>query len=675
MDMVGNSSQSQMGNLTIGEVNGEKVDYRNFMAHEEAVYSGGGSDVYSRRNYLWNYYLNKTLFENEAEEMGVSVGKEELLELQFGSNISPVIQQRFSNPNTGGVDYQQLNSLRQQIQSGTMPEETKRFWSWQEKEIMADRTQKKIENIVAKSFYTPSWMVEDMVDQQNNKVEFAYVKIPFDQAKDMDIQVTDTDIQEYLKKNQNQYLVKEEQRKLEYMTLSVMPTSRDSAEIRNQIVKLMDEFAKVDNDTTFIQNNEGIFTSAYELKEDVPAVIADAVFEDEIGSIVGPYELEGSIRATKIVDRKVIPDSVLSRHILFTGQTQQDLIAGFQKADSLKNLIETGVASFDSLAIKFSQGPSAPNGGDLGYAGQGQMVQQFNDLIFFNAEIGELNTVVTQFGVHLVEVLDRKYINKKQGVQLATVYESIIPSQQTQDSLYDVAQEFVSSNRTLTELRQSIADKPQFRLQIAPAVKKNDFLFGTFGGGNVSRDIVRWAFENSTSVDEVSSIVYIYQNPQLFYNDRYVIVGLDEVMEAGLPKPEDVRMQVEQIILDEKKGQSIAASVAGTSNLDELAQSYNLSVDTARNASFSADFIDGIGQEPKLVAMVTNGEIDQINKPVVGTTGVFVTKVLGKSRTNLADYSSVRANSVSQMAQQVSVALPGALKEKAEIKDNRSDFY
>lgn len=675
MDMVGNSSQSQMGNLTIGEVNGEKVDYRNFMAHEDAVYAGGGSDIYSRRNYLWNYYLNKALFDNEAEAIGVAVGREELIELQFGANTSPIITQRFANPNTGGVDFQQLNGLRQQIETGTMPEETKRFWSWQEKEVISDRIQKKVENVVAKGIYTPSWMVDDMVDQQNNKVAFAYVKIPFDQSKATDIQVTDEDILAYMKENKQQFEVEEEERRLEYMTLMVSPTAKDSAEVRANLRKLILDFANTDNDTTFIQNNEGTFTSSYETRDQVNAVIADSVFSKPIGSIVGPYEVDGTVRATKIIDRKVIPDSVHSRHILFTGQSQQELIAGFQKADSLKALIESGAESFDSLAVKHSQGPSAPNGGDLGYAAQGQMVPSFNDLIFYNAEIGELNTVVTQFGVHLVEVLDRKYLTRNEGVQLATIAENFIPSQQTQDSLYDIAQELVSENRTLADLRQAIVDKPQFRLQLAPAVKKNDFMFATFGGGTVSRDIIRWAFEPSTSLDEVSSIVYIYQNPQLFYNDRYVIVGLDQVVKEGLPDAESVRMRVEQTIMDKKKGEAIVASIQAGTTLEEVASMYDLSVDTANNASFYSDFIDGIGQEPKLVAQVTQSEIDQVNPAVVGNTGVFVTKVTGKSRTALANYTSTRTNSEAQMKQQVRTALLSALKEKAKITDNRSEFY
>src|SRR5690625_6184410 len=63
MDMVGQSSQFSVGNMTLGKIDGEEIDYREFMAHEEAVYSGGGSDMFTRRDFLWNYYLNKAIFE------------------------------------------------------------------------------------------------------------------------------------------------------------------------------------------------------------------------------------------------------------------------------------------------------------------------------------------------------------------------------------------------------------------------------------------------------------------------------------------------------------------------------------------------------------------------------------------------------------------------------------
>lgn len=674
MDMVGQSSQMSMGNMNIGEINGEKVDYREFMAHEEAVYAGGGSDMYSRRNFLWNYYLNKALFDAEAQANGVSVGKEELLSLEFGSELSPVIHQRFANPQTGQVDYQQLNSIRQQIQSGTMPNETKQFWAWQEKEIITDRKQTKVQNLVAKAFYTPSWMVDRLMEDQNSTANIAYVKIPFNKASGDDIQVTDNQIMDYMKEHKGEFYKEDETKVLEYMVINVSPTHKDSMEIMQQMEVLKEDFANAANDTTFIQSHEGTFLTAYQFKENLSAAIADSAFSKPIGSMIGPYPEPGKLSVSKIINRKIIPDSVKSRHILFTAQNQQQMMDGFRKADSLKAIIESGEISFDSLARAHSMGPSAPQGGELGFAAQGQMVKPFNDLIFYQAEVGKLYTIATQFGVHLVQVQDRKFINNKEGVQLATVSENYLPSQRTQDSLYSLAQSFISSARTIEDLKQEISDKPEYRLQKADAVRKNDFLFATFGGGSVSRDIVKWAFDEKTDNGELSSVVYIYQNPEFFYNDKYVIVGLSGTQPKGYPNPESVRLNVEQIIVDQMKGKEIAGKINQTS-LEAIAQEYGVKVDTAFGVSFFTDMLEGIGEEPALVAAVKNTQNDQLTPAVVGNTGVFVAKPFSRQNVSTADYSSVRKNSVSQMAQQVTGALISSLKKEAKIIDNRSEYF
>lgn len=674
MDMVGQSSQYSMGNMSLGKVDGKDIDYREFMAHEEAVYAGGGSDMYTRRNFLWNYYLNKILFDKEAEANGLKVGREELLNLEFGNQLSPVISQRFMNPQTGGIDYQQLNSLRQQIESGTMPEETKRFWAWQEKEIITDRMEAKVYNLVSKAFYSPSWMVDRLMEDQSDTKNIAYVKIPFNKSTGFS-EVTDAQITDYMKSRKNEFYHDHEERVLEYMTIEVLPTAKDSAEVRNRILELKKEFETTENDTNFIQSYEGEFRSAYQYREGLSPLVADSAYSLDIGSVFGPYTDGDALRISKIINRKVVPDSVRSRHILLMGQTQPQLMEAYQKADSLKQVIEAGTETFDSIARQYGEDASAPQGGELGYAAQGQMVGPFNDLIFYEAEEGKIYTVVTQFGVHLVEVLGKKFINNREGVQLASVSEDYLPSQETQDSLYSITQEFLSDARTLSDLKKLIADRPEHRLLKADPVESNGFLFADFGQGQVSRDIIRWAFDNKTQVGQLSSVAYIYQDPELFYNNRYVIVGLDEIRPAGYPDPESVRLNVEQLVLDQMRGKEIAEKIGQTSSLDIVAHDFDVEVDTAYNVSFFSDVVEGIGEEPKLVAAVKNTNVDQITPPIVGNTGVFVAQPFSRQSSGAGSYSVVRDNSVSQMVEQTPSALLESLKKDVKIKDNRSEFY
>lgn len=82
------------------------------------------------------------------------------------------------------------------------------------------------------------------------------------------------------------------------------------------------------------------------------------------------------------------------------------LVKTEEECNNLKAEIESG-AEFGDLAKQHSQCPSGKQGGDLGEFGPGQMVKEF-DTVVFSAPIGEVQgPVETQFGFHLLEVTDR----------------------------------------------------------------------------------------------------------------------------------------------------------------------------------------------------------------------------------------------------------------------------
>lgn len=86
-----------------------------------------------------------------------------------------------------------------------------------------------------------------------------------------------------------------------------------------------------------------------------------------------------------------------ARHILVETEAQ---------CEALKNEILAG-ADFAEIAKQHSLCPSGTQGGDLGEFGRGQMVREFDEVVFS----GELNTVhgpvKTQFGYHLLEITQR----------------------------------------------------------------------------------------------------------------------------------------------------------------------------------------------------------------------------------------------------------------------------
>jgi len=98
-------------------------------------------------------------------------------------------------------------------------------------------------------------------------------------------------------------------------------------------------------------------------------------------------------------------ESVHARHILVKTEDEAQKIINQLKSLSGEKLKE----KFIELAKKDSTGPSAPNGGDLGYFAQGQMVPAFNDKVFSMKKGAiTMKPVKTQFGYHVIYLEDKK---------------------------------------------------------------------------------------------------------------------------------------------------------------------------------------------------------------------------------------------------------------------------
>ena len=88
-------------------------------------------------------------------------------------------------------------------------------------------------------------------------------------------------------------------------------------------------------------------------------------------------------------------------------QARHILVSTEAECLDLKTKLEAG-AEFESLAKQHSSCPSGQKGGSLGEFGPGQMVKEF-DQVVFNEEVGKVHgPVQTQFGFHLLEITSRQ---------------------------------------------------------------------------------------------------------------------------------------------------------------------------------------------------------------------------------------------------------------------------
>ncbi|MBE9503557.1 MAG: peptidylprolyl isomerase [Proteobacteria bacterium] len=103
-------------------------------------------------------------------------------------------------------------------------------------------------------------------------------------------------------------------------------------------------------------------------------------------------------------------ESMKASHILIKveeGADEKAVTEARKKIDAILKELKAG-GDFAEIAKKSSEGPSGPNGGDLGYFGSGQMVKPFEDAALA-LNVGEVSAAVkTQFGFHVIKLTDKK---------------------------------------------------------------------------------------------------------------------------------------------------------------------------------------------------------------------------------------------------------------------------
>ena len=680
MDMTSAGNQGGLGpKQIIGEVAGKSIDYVDFQKAEQALYSGG-SDNYASKASAWNYLTEKAIIDDQAENLGVDVSVDELMDLQFGANLSPVIQSVYRNPQTGQVDMQSLLQVKQAIEGGEeLNADFTLRWQQLQKQIIKTAKQDKINALVSKSIFTPTFLAENTGKRTSQTVNFEYVKIPFDNIDDSAVEISDSDISSYISENAFNYTNDEETRVMEYTVIDVLPTAADSMAKREELAGIANTFREKSTsteDSLYVINNEGFYSPIYARSEDLTGPIKDAVTTMNVGDVYGPYLDNGAYFIAKLTGKAVVPDTVTASHILRTAVEGDE--ASFAAAkiyiDSLRNLVEKRTETFADLATNNSQDPgSAARGGELDPFVQGTMVPEFNAAAFLSSKEKGLHTVRTRFGYHLINVKNRKYNDRNSKYKIALIRSAITPSIGTQDAMYEVADELLSGNRTLDALKAA-AEAKGYTISRTPALKANDYMLGALGGGETSREIVKWGYDD-TSVGTVSPSIYTYTDPINYYNNKYVLTGLSNINSPGLSQVADVRESVETVVRNLKKGDVIAGKISGT-DLAAIASSFESSIETANNVAFTANGVTGLGNEPEVLSVAFAQADGGVSKPIVGNNGVYVVKTISKTEgTAPANVIAQKSTLNNTNRGRVNFSLLNALKEKFKTTDNRSKFF
>lgn len=675
MEIVENSQRNAAGGAnTLGKVNGKEIKRSDFERYQSLIYSNPGNNTYQIRQQVWNYFVDQAIISELADKMGLGVSKDELLDLQFSEipeNLSRLIKERYRSQD-GNVDMNYLQSVKQAIQSNQLTDPTYRAtWAEQEKEIIKERLQEKIMESLQKALYTPTWQAEMLFREGSERLDYARVRIPYDKIPESEVGLTDDDYKSFLKQNPNLYEQTEEARILNYVVLDVFPTSADSTNALEAVKKLIADLRAAENDSLMIVANEGLYDEAYRTKDNLPLVVADSLMRLPIGSIIGPYIENSTWNAVKILDRKVVPDSVRVSQIQFPA-TQP----GLNRADSLLAELQAGRVRFDTLA-RISQDPiGAARGGDIGFIGaDSDKGENYVNTVFYKAEKGKFYRVISQQGVFIVTVTDRKFVKNETGVKAAYLSRAIEPSKSTQQIIKDKAVELIQKAKTLEDLSR-IALEMGLNMQTSQPLRRNDFIVGALGANEGSRDMVRWAFEERTRKGSVSQEVFSFRDGQSgYYDSKYVVAALKEIVPKGKATVATLKglPEAEQRIKNLKRAELITArSMQASGNLSALANLWEIKVDTIRGAMFSQS-----GGEPRVTGVAFGLKTGEVSAPIPGNSGVYAVQPLtAKTETTPpADLTMFRRQGTSTANTLLVRELMPSLRKKSDLIDNRSSIF
>jgi len=330
--------------------------------------------------------------------------------------------------------------------------------------------------------------------------------------------------------------------------------------------------------------------------------IADIAFGRNAGIIYGPSLSGDTYSVSRLVETKMMPDSLGAKHILL--KSNETVLA-----DSLVRVIRGG-SDFATLALEYSEDQSVlTNSGDLGRFNPDLMIPEFSNALIAN-KVGQVFTVNTSYGLHVVQLTYKSPDVRK--AQIATISYKVDPSDVTMQAAYQRANNLITaSNGTVTGFREAASQEA--------IPRRNVHLSNTdrsVSGFENSKELVRWAFSGKEG--EISNIMEL--------DGDYVIAAVTKVNKEGYPAVEEVTPDIRTILVKEAKGKILADEMRGES-LQAIAANTGLAIQSATDIDPNSFYAAPVGMDLKFIGAVTAMEQGRLSKPVAGSMGVHIFEV------------------------------------------------
>lgn len=659
----------------VATVNGKDISREAFMAKVEARKNPNATNT-QIMNQVYNYEVNRMVMETEYDALGLSISREQMIEL-----LKPNLQNSPEFQNEAGVfDVAKLNTYIANLKAAPNKAAYQQ-WVDYEASVSANGLQDTYMNLVKAG--TTATLAEGALEHklEGDKVDIKYVQIPFASIPDSTVEVSKSEITAYINKNKKKYEV-EDSRNIQYVKFEEVASVDDEKVIKTELNKLLKD-RKEGADSKVVKGFENIsedeiaeyvnihsegavkYQDRYSFPNTIPAAIKDTITKLKVGGVYGPYKEGTSFKLSKLVDVKKQYDSLKVRHILIPFKDSLNVSSTATKteaeakktADSVLSIIKSDKSKFAELVKSLSsdQGSLATDG-VYDWHAEGTMVKEFNEFEI-SKNVGDMGVVKTQYGFHVMELMGRK--SQKEAYKIATIEKKIIASLDTEDKLFREA-----SNFELATAKKSFQDVAKETNKTVKPVNTIKALDENIPGVGNQREIVRWAFEEGREVGDVKRFNVA--------GGDYVIVQVTAKNEAGLMNVTDASITALPEIRKEKKAKLIKDRITATT-LQEVATAEKQTIKSASAINMKNPTIAGAGREPLVVGTAFGLKEGATSKLITGENGVYMVQVTKKTpAVELDNYQSFANRLETEKANAVTARLLKALKDAAEIEDNRA---
>lgn len=684
--LSGGQSMFRSSETALGSVNGDPIGVqefqRRFNNHKTFIQNANGLQNLNQeqerqlRDETWSLMVNEMLLVNDLEDMGLWVSDREVSELILGNNRrrDPIMQQIaiFTDQQTRQFSPQAVRQFFNNINSSDMARE---FGLYLEDLIRVNKAQSKFQTLLTKGMHITKPEARQLYKERVHMVDFDFIFKSYQSIPDEEISVSDEELKSYYEAHKNEY-EQNMSRDIAFVAFDILPTKEDREDTKETVMQLKKDMQDLDlSDTEAVTNFIGInsderFINKYYAAGEFEVPEVDSMlFTAEKGDIIGPFEQNGYFKLAAVADRGMYPDTVQASHILIAPDGAQ--IGTMDEAkvliDSLETVLKNG-GDFAALADEYSlDTQSALKGGDLGKFTESEMVKPFSDACF-SGNTGDLKKVETQFGWHLIKITYQS--DKKEKIFPVILSKLITPGEKTLEDTYSKASVFatnVDSHESFEKEAQKLGLAPRIATDLTPNTR-------VIAGVENPDGIISWTFRDKTKKASVSEV---FQS-----GEQFIVAIVTEVREEGIAPFEQVKDLIKPEVIKEKKAEilskEIAEALKGNNDMQAVANTVNAQFSNQRNMAFSATLVSNIGAEPRVIGIVTSMPKDKVSEPIIGENGIFVVKVTSvtaKAEITDDDIKPDLINAERELVFSTSRRIFEALRERADLEDNRYKFF